>query len=52
MNIKIIASVGVVLLCSLHSYAQVLHLDNALQRSAENYDRIKSKKSQMILSQK
>ncbi|TXH64806.1 MAG: TolC family protein [Tolumonas sp.] len=45
MNIKIIASVGVVLLCSLNGYAQVLHLDNALQRSAENYDRIKSKKS-------
>ncbi len=45
MNIKIIASTGVMLLCSLNDYGQALHLENALQRSAENYDKIKSKKS-------
>lgn len=34
-NIKIIASIGVVFLCSVNGYAQVLHLDNTIQRSAK-----------------
>lgn len=45
MKVKFIASLGLVLAFNLNSYAQILHLKEALQRSVENYDRIKSKKS-------
>ena len=45
MKVKIIAILGLVLALNTNSYAQILHLEDALQRSVVSYDRIKSKKS-------
>lgn len=45
MKLKFIASIGLVWAIGLNSSAQTLKLEDALQRSVENYDKIKFKKS-------
>jgi outer membrane protein len=45
MKLKFIASIGLVWAIGLNTSAQTLKLEDALQRSVENYDKIKSKKS-------
>lgn len=49
MNLKFIASLGIILFSS-YSYSQVLYLPDALQRSVEQYDKIKSKKANIQAS--
>lgn len=48
MKLKFIASVSLVCAVSLNSFAQTLKLEDALHRSVERYDKIKSK--QLIIS--
>lgn len=45
MNIKFMASIGLLSLCSFTASAQVLDLRDALQRAVLNYDKIKSKQA-------
>lgn len=48
MKLKFIASLSLVCAVGLNGYAQTLKLEDALQRSVERYDKIKSK--QLIIS--
>ena len=45
MKLKFIASISLVWAMSFNSFAQTLKLEDALSRSVEQYDKIKSKQS-------
>lgn len=51
MNIKFMASIGLISLCSFTASAQVLDLRDALQRAVLNYDKIKSKQALVLAAQ-
>lgn len=51
MKLKFIASITLVSVLGINGYAQVLKLEDALQRSVEQYDRIKSKQSVLSATQ-
>lgn len=51
MKLKFIASVSLLCLVGLNGYAQTLKLEDALQRSVDQYDRIKSKQSVVSASE-
>ena len=51
MKIKLIASISLVFAVSFNGYAQTLKLEDALQRSVVQYDRIKSKQSLVFASE-
>ena len=50
MQLKYLASAGFIALFSLHGNAQVLKLEDALQRAVEQYDKIKSKQALVLAS--
>jgi hypothetical protein len=51
MKLKLIVSVSLVLVFGVNTYAQTLKLKDALARSVERYDKIKSKQSIIAASE-